>query len=58
MNLQIAYTSRLIYIYLYIITTLIIAGEEDEEISYTLHVGIPRLLPCNGDCTSRKSLLE
>lgn len=30
MDLQIFYTSRLIYLYLYIITTLIIADEEDE----------------------------
>lgn len=40
MNLQISYTSRLIYIYLYIITTLIFADEEAEEISYILHVGV------------------
>lgn len=31
MDLQIYYTSRIIYVYLYIITTLIISGEEEDE---------------------------
>lgn len=31
MDLQIYYTSRLIYVYLYIITTLINSGEEQNE---------------------------